>query len=299
MRIFENAPQGGSIGNGTVSIINVGGSISTIAEKTWMAASNVATYTFSSSGSKALRVQFRTKGGLVSSSYEQNITVIPFIESFGTTTFTIDGAPFNSVPSIIDPVLQVAVFNVPESAVWAGLAVASNLRDAIATTQSDTSLNSNGGAITTIWQDVRAPLMLQLKSSGTKTIQLQFRNANGDLSPVFQQVINFEPFPAPLISLNLGNAVVAANAGQNIASVNVNLIAPPSPIAKMMRFIAVLNGGSTPPTFGDYKPYSTDSVLSFPVTATGTVQYTIWAQLKDLNGNESAAYSQTVTLTIP
>jgi len=300
MRIFENAPQGGSIGNGTVSIINVGGSISTIAERTWLVASNVATYTFSSNGSKALRVQFRTKGGLVSSTYEQNITLIPFIESFGMTSFTINGAPFNSAPVVIDPVLQVAVFNVPESAVWAGLAVASNLRDAIATTQGDSILNSNSGAITTVWQDVRSPLMLQLKTSGTKTIQLQFRNANGDLSPVFQQTVYFEPFPAQLVALNLGNAVVTANSGQNIAQVDVNLVAPPSPIAKMMRFTAVLNGGSTPPTFGEYSlPYSTYSVLSFPVTGAGAVQYTIWAQLKDLNGNESGVYSQTITLTIP
>ena len=297
MRIFENAPDNGVSNNGTISVITVGGAISTVAERTWLAAASQATFTFSSSGSKALFLQFRTKGGLVSSAYEQNITVVPFTETYGRTYFTVDNLPVTAVaPTVIDGVLSIDIFNLPESAIKVGIAVVTN-SGSNALNQAATN-NLTNGAITQNWRDPYSHQVFSLQNTGgPKTIAVQFMNSDGDLSGVMYQNIFFDPFPANTVSLALGSGTVVANAGSNVASVNIAMTAPNSMIAKEMRFSAVPLG--SPANFGDHLPFAPTYVLNFPVVGTGTVQYTIWAQLNDINGNVSSVYSQNISLTIP
>lgn len=297
MRIFENAPANGVNNNGSISVITVGGAVSTVAERTWLAATSQATFTFSSSGTKALFLQFRTKGGLISSAYEQNITVVPFIETYGRTYFTVDNLPVSAVaPTVIDGVLSIDIFNLPESAIKVGIAVVTN-SGANALNQAAVS-NLTNGAITQNWRDPYSHQVFSLQNTGgPKTIAVQFMNSDGDLSGVMYQNIFFDPFPAGTVNLALGSGTVVANAGGNVASVNLAMSAPQSLIAKEMRFSAVPLG--SPANFGDHLPYAPTHVLNFPVVGTGTVQYTIWAQLNDINGNVSSVYSQNISLTIP
>lgn len=276
MRIFENAPDGATTitTTGTASIYTVGGARNTVAERQWLPAVPKAFYTFVTAGTKNLVIQFRTTGGLVSSAYAQPVTILPMEESYRATDFVINGG----APAL-SPTLSIDILNVPASAVAMML---STIRPIISSTTTSTGLTETFTDTVDInnliWEPVRPRAELQLKFKGPKTVYLQFRNADGQLSPVFKRIVEYDPFPNNLIHIQFAQAFPVTNDRH----VLLNIIAPPT--AADMRFSTSIEQILLEPYQAFQSPYL------FRLAELKGKQR-VYVQFRATNGDYSAVFS--------
>ena len=272
MRIFESIALSNEDIIDTISgqIYSIGGTRNEIAERQWLPVTPQSFYTFARSGSKMLMLQFRNAAGLVSSTYSQPITILPMEEAYAGTDFIINGG----LPLAINPVLSIDILNVPVSAVSMML---STMR-----LQSITNLNQISTIDTTevngVWEPVATNTILNLRFQGHKTIYLQFRNADGQLSPVFKRVIEFNPFPPQLLRAEL-TVPAAFTADRQVA---IDIVAPDTAIG--MRT-------ATDPLALNLLPYETfqpQTLVRLPDTRG---RYRIYVQLRGIGFEESMVFS--------
>jgi hypothetical protein len=276
MRIFESASDGTTTitNTGTASIYTAGGGRNTVAEREWLPAMERAFFTFGTAGTKTLLVQFKMAGDLVSTSYAQPITILPLEESYIATDFLINGG----APLAVDPLLSIDIINVPGSAV--AMAVSTVAAAVVTAGLSTTPVldPSSEQSQIGLWQPLSDHAELNVRGKGPKTVLVQFRNSDGQLSPVFKRTIAYDPFPAELVSVVVDGGASKTYDGQ----VQVQLTAPPT--AWGMRMSTSLTGVASEP----YQPFQSSFELTLPA-ATG--DYRVYIQLKADNGDESLIFS--------
>jgi hypothetical protein len=276
MRIFESASDGTTTitSTGTASIYTAGGGRNTVAEREWLPAMDRAFFTFGTAGSKTLLVQFKMAGDLVSTSYAQPITILPLEESYIATDFLINGG----APLAVDPTLSIDILNVPGSAV--AMAVSTVATAVVTAGLATTPVIDPGSEQSQIglWQPLSDHSELNVRGKGPKTVLVQFRNSDGQLSPVFKRTIDYDPFPAELVRVEVDGGASKTYDGK----VQVEVTAPAT--AWGMRVSTSLSGIATEP----YQPFQNSFDLTLPA-ATG--DYRVYIQLKADNGDESLIFS--------
>ena len=264
MRIFENAADGATISLGNDdTLTRSGGNRSVVADHAWLAVQSHAAFTFGSAGSKSLMLQFRDKSGLVSAIFEQSVVILPIAESYAATDFVID----HGAVVAVDPTLEIDIINVPVTATAMTITVDDTNTTAVLATP-----------ILRVWQPVEAHTHLTLRGAGRKTIFLQFRNSDDQLSPVFTKIIDYDPFPSPLVSI----ALAGGDATTVTRSVNVTIAAPATALAiRMTTDLSLLASQS-------YQPFQSAFSYDLP---TATASYKLYFQLRAVNGDESLVFS--------
>lgn len=276
MRIFENAPDGATTitTTGTASIYTVGGARNTVAERQWLPAMPRAFYTFVTAGTKNLVIQFRTTGGLVSSAYAQPVTILPMEESYRGTDFIINGG----APAL-SPTLDIEIFNVPQTAVAMMLStIRPIISSTIATTGLTETYTDTVDINNLIWEPVRPRAALQLKFKGPKTVYLQFRNADGQLSPVFKRIVEYDPFPNNLINIQFAQPLPITT-DRNVL---LDIIAPPT--AADMRLSTNIEQILLEP----YQAFQSPYLFRLPEIKG---KQRVYIQFKATNGDYSAIFS--------
>ena len=158
----------------------------------WLAAQPISSYTFTSTGSKSLYLQFRTVDQAVSPVYKYPLIVQPFPDPALGGFLINDGAPIALSPHLtirlkIPP--TATQFRITDSAEMAQLNIA-NLD------LWGSPVNSVAGASVVPWLEPK-PLFIYTPRTarGVTTIYVQYKNADHDVSPVYQQTIDIDPEP--------------------------------------------------------------------------------------------------------
>ncbi|MBM4252635.1 MAG: hypothetical protein FJ146_11740 [Deltaproteobacteria bacterium] len=163
-----------------------------ITNNIWLAAQPTSFYTFTSTGSKSLYLQFRTVDQAVSPVYKYPLIVQPFPDPTLGGFLINDGAPLALSPHLtvrlkIPP--TATQFRIIDSAQMAQLNIA-NLD------LWGSPGNAMAAASVVPWLEPR-PLFIYTPrtSRGVTTIYVQYKNADHDVSPVYQQTIDIDPEP--------------------------------------------------------------------------------------------------------
>ena len=158
----------------------------------WLAVQPISSYTFTSTGSKSLYLQFRTIDQAVSPIYKYPVIVQPFPDPALGGFLINQGAPVALSPHLS---IQLKIpptathFRIIDSAQMAQLNLA-NLD------MWGSPMTSMAGASIVPWLEPKPIFVYTPRTArGVTTIYVQYKNADHDVSPVYQQSINIDPAP--------------------------------------------------------------------------------------------------------
>ena len=84
-----------------------------------------------------------------------------------------------------------------------------------------------------LWQPLSLVSEVNVRGKGPKTILVQFRNSDGQLSPIFKHTIEYDPFPAELVAVEAAGGAATTLERSIEVSVTAPSTAWPMPSTSM------------------------------------------------------------------
>jgi len=213
------------------------------------------------SGTKTIYLEYQDKDGNLSYTYQHSIHYDPFYNNSGY--FEIN----NNSGFAINPTMDLFI-DVPLGATQMLVLDLSN------------PFFPNSG----YWQSAQAFAQFTVQSMGTKTLSIQFRNVDGDLSPAFQRTVLYNPFPVPYGHFLIDNGAPQTSERNVLLSFDL----PPSAYE-----ISIATSAQSTNAW-----FVVSNTKNFELPAT-LGNYTIYVQYRTIDGDISPKYQSQITLVSP
>ena len=253
----------------------------------WLAAQPSSFYTFTSTGSKTLYLQFRSIDQAVSPVYKYPIIVQPFADPL-LGGFLING----DAPTTPSPFLDIAL-KIPPTATHFRIFDSAQraLINAASVTPNNSGLSDTFGIESSVivpWLELTPNFIFTPQvSSGVVTLYVQFKNQDHDVSPVYQHTINIQPQPQGTGALAINPDPVTHESALVTTSslVNLKIVPPPGYIGGAM---TIYEGNIPDHLLSNFTavpqpdPISGDLPLT-PFKLNGTGAHTIYVRFKTID----------------
>jgi len=280
MRVFDDDTNI----NGSGGLFSVGGPGGgpTDGRTLWFPAQPVFFHTFASSGLKTVYVQFRTRDQLVSPVYQQVIRVDPFPPA--GVGFQINGGAPTSLTralaiTLVPPVTATAfkIFEDPNQSTTPG--------SGSLTGGSSGGFFGGGSNFNSNWINLTPNFTYIAEGTGTRTIYVQYKTLDGDVSDAFAQTVTIDPDPPGTIDFQIDN-----NALSTLDPVLILTLAAPLP----PNVDAVMIGDGVPPDPRLTGESWLDLTAATSFTVHGTGPHTIYMMFRTTDGGQTPAVQRTI-----